>query len=410
MKKAIRSLISVLMILMLLCTSAFADISILVNDKKLVTDVQPFAEKGRTLVPLRAIFEALGAQVHWDGNTQTVTADREGTKISLKLNSNIMSINGKDKYLDVPAKAVNSRTFVPVRAVAEAFGCYVGWSGETDKIHISEPKTRKSAGIPSYSGNPYVAVNGNVPYFDIKNYKSTPFEMYLPLDKLGRCTYGMAMVCKDIMPVDDRGSISSVKPTGWNSVTYDNVSGGYLYNRCHLIGYQLSGENANELNLITGTRYLNIDGMLPFENMIADYIEETSNRVLYRVTPFFEGNDLVAKGVLMEAMSYEDKGKGICFNVFCYNVQPGITINYADGTSYSSGGSSKISESTAPTQSTSSPSSVGGSYVLNTNSKKFHYPSCSTIKRMKSENREDTNLSREQIIILGYVACGVCKP
>ena len=187
----------------------------------------------------------------------------------------------------------------------------------------------------NYSGLPYTIVNENVPYFtDIEKQNKVPFEIYSPLDSLGRCGVAYANICKEIMPTEDRGDISSVKPTGWVNNQYDNVDGGWLYNRSHIIGFQLSGENANEKNLITGTRYMNVEGMLPFENMIDDYVDESGNHVLYRVTPIFVGNNLVCEGVLMEAWSVEDNGEGICFNVFCYNVQPGITIDYETGNNY----------------------------------------------------------------------------
>jgi len=393
--------ISFILGLFVVFSSAFVcaeeNISVIVNDKKVAFDVPPMAESGRTLVPMRAIFEALGAVVTWDNSTQTAFAERNGNEIELELGNKVMYVNDKAVGLDVPAKAVNSRTLVPIRAISEAFGCDVSWNQANSIVHISEDKTLSQMGIPPYSGEPYVFVNNNVPYFYIDNYKSSAFEMYLPEDKLGRCTYAMAMVGEETMPNGDRESLSSVTPSGWHSVTYDNVTGGYLYNRCHLIGHQLSGENANEYNLITVTRYLNIEGMLPFENLIADYIKETGGKVLYRVTPVFEDNDLVAKGVLMEAASYEDRGYSICFNVFCYNVQPGITINYADGTSYSQ----NKTETRAP---------ATGNYVLNTNSKKFHYPSCSSVSRMSAKNREDSNLSRDVIVSYGYSPCGICKP
>ncbi|MET0016373.1 DNA/RNA non-specific endonuclease [Oscillibacter sp.] len=160
------------------------------------------------------------------------------------------------------------------------------------------------------------------------------FETYSPLDSLGRCSVAYANVCTETMPTEERSEIGQIKPSGWYTVKYDNVDGKYLYNRCHLIGYQLTAENANEKNLITGTQYLNVEGMLPFENMVADYVKETSNHVLYRVTPVFEGNSLVASGVLMEAESVEDKGAGVCFNVYCYNNQPGVTIDFATGESW----------------------------------------------------------------------------
>lgn len=188
--------------------------------------------------------------------------------------------------------------------------------------------------IPEYSGNPYVELNGNVPYFTDEELSTTAFELYSELDSLGRCGACYANICKEIMPTEERGSIGMVKPTGWHTVKYDCITDRYLYNRCHLIGYQLAGENANEKDLITGTRYLNVDGMLPFENEVADYVDETDNHVLYRVTPVFSDDNLVASGVIIEAKSVEDKGAGVQFNVYCYNVQPGISIDYIDGQSW----------------------------------------------------------------------------
>ncbi len=195
--------------------------------------------------------------------------------------------------------------------------------------------------IPEYEGKPYVTINNNIPYFEEKDYTTKSFEKYSKLDlEFGRCGVAFANVCKEIMPSDNekREDITSVKPTGWRQKKYAGlVDGDYLYNRCHLIGWQLAGENDNELNLITGTRYMNVEGMLPFENKVADYLNEKANNknhVLYRVTPIFEGNNLVASGVQIEAYSVEDKGKGVCFNVYVYNVQPGIAINYKNGESW----------------------------------------------------------------------------
>lgn len=189
--------------------------------------------------------------------------------------------------------------------------------------------------IPEYSGSPYVALNDNQPEFDESLFTTEAFETYSDLDSLGRCGVALANIGEELMPTEKRGSISSVKPTGWHSVQYDFVDGKSLYNRCHLIGFQLTAENANWKNLITGTRYLNVEGMLPFENMVGDYIKETGNHVLYRVTPVFEGDNLVASGVIMEAQSVEDKGEGILFCIYAYNVQPGVEIDYATGTSKS---------------------------------------------------------------------------
>ena len=192
--------------------------------------------------------------------------------------------------------------------------------------------------IPEYTGNAYAVINNNVPYFTDNELSTTSYEYYSDLDSMGRCGVCVASVGQDIMPTEDRGEIGSVKPTGWQTIKYPGiVAGNYLYNRCHLIGYQLSGENANEKNLITGTRYLNTEGMLPFENMVVDFVKETGYHVMYRVTPIFDGNNLVADGVLIEAESVEDSGQGILFNVFCYNIQPGITIDYATGNSTEDG-------------------------------------------------------------------------
>lgn len=185
--------------------------------------------------------------------------------------------------------------------------------------------------LPPYSGEPYISVCGGDPDFSENEITSVSYEYYSELDALERCGVCIASVGQDIMPTEKRGSIGQVKPTGWHTVKYDFVDGKYLYNRCHLIGFQLTGENANKRNLITGTRYLNVEGMLPFENMVADYVKETENHVMYRVTPIFVGDELLARGVHIEAESVEDGGDGIMFNVFCYNVQPGVVLDYATG-------------------------------------------------------------------------------
>lgn len=189
------------------------------------------------------------------------------------------------------------------------------------------------AEVPAYSGSPYCEINGNCPFFTNEEMTAESFESYGELDSLGRCQTCIASIGKDLMPTEKRGNIGNVHPTGWHLVKYAGIDGNYLYNRCHLIGYQLTGENANTKNLITGTRYLNVEGMLPFENKTADYIESTGNHVMYRVTPVFEGDNLLASGVLMEAKSVEDNGIGLSFCIYCYNVQPGITIDYATGDS-----------------------------------------------------------------------------
>ena len=270
----------------------------------------------------------------------------------------------------------------------------------TYKLNISD--------IPAYTGQPYVELNGNEPSFAESELTTEPFEIYSELDSLGRCGTAYANVCKEIMPTEERGKIGMVKPTGWQTVRYDFVDGQYLYNRCHLIGYQLSAENANERNLITGTRYLNIQGMLPFENMTADYVRETNNHVLYRVTPIFEGNNLLALGVQMEALSVEDNGDGIKLNVFCYNVQPGVVIDYATGDNRSDG---SMAVKAAPTQGTAAHNeTTATTYILNTNKKKFHYPACSSVKQMKDKNKRVFTGSRENVITQGYEPCQKCNP
>ena len=257
------------------------------------------------------------------------------------------------------------------------------------------------ASIPEYSGKPYVTINNNVPNFTTDDFTTDSFESYAPLDYLGRCGVVIANIGKDIMPTEERGSIGMVKPTGWHTVKYDVIEDKYLYNRCHLIGYQLTGENANENNLITGTRYMNVEGMLSFENEVAEYIRKTDNHVLYRVTPVFEGKDLLAKGVLMEAMSVEDMGQGIMFHVYCYNVQPGIVIDYHDGSSQLA-----VSNSTTPAAS----ENIQKIYICNINTYKFHDPECSSVSDMKEKNKKEYVGSREVLISNGFSPCGSCEP
>lgn len=207
------------------------------------------------------------------------------------------------------------------------------------------PSKFDSSQVPVYAGNAYTTINDNIPFFAADDTLPAGYEFYSPMDELGRCGPAMALVGKETMPTEERGEIGMIKPTGWHTVKYPGiVDGNYLYNRCHLIGYQLSGENANEKNLITGTRYFNVTGMLPFENEVADYVKNTGNHVMYRVTPVFAGDNPVANGVLMEAYSTEDNGEGVCFCVFIHNVQPGIEINYATGDSWISGAAQKESD------------------------------------------------------------------
>ncbi|MCD7950261.1 MAG: DNA/RNA non-specific endonuclease [Erysipelotrichaceae bacterium] len=211
------------------------------------------------------------------------------------------------------------------------FGGYVVSENVDIEITFGNETVIDLDSIPDYDEDPYVEINDNIPYFTDDEITTEVFEEYSELDSLGRCGVAYANICQELMPTEKRQSIGMIKPTGWQIAKYDFIDGKYLYNRCHLIGFQLAGENANEKNLITGTRYMNVDGMLPFENMVADYVKETDNHVLYRVTPLFEGDNLVASGVEMEAYSVEDDGEGICFNVYVYNVQPGVIIDYATG-------------------------------------------------------------------------------
>lgn len=293
---------------------------------------------------------------------------------------------------------------------------------ETDPPVATTPAavTFSLSDVPEYSGKAFVVLNDHQPYFTSEEITDISFESYSPLDELGRCGPAFACVGIDIMPTEERGSIGMVKPSGWHTVRYNGVvDGNYLYNRCHLIGYQLTGENANTQNLITGTRYLNIEGMLPYENLIAEYVEDTGNHVLYRVTPIFEGDDLLATGVLMEGMSVEDEGADVCFCVFAYNVQPGIVIDYATGESHLAEGVMTEPEETPVTPPPSSEPettapgeelSTEADYILNTNTKKFHYPSCSSVDDMKEKNKKEYVGSRDELIAQGYSPCGRCKP
>lgn len=283
-----------------------------------------------------------------------------------------------------------------------------GCSGK--KSHSDITSSEISAG--QYGSSPYVEVNGNVPMFSEEDKVTTPFEIYSELDSLGRCGVAYANICKEIMPTQERGTIGNVKPSGWHTVNYHElIDGNYLYNRCHLIAFELAGENDNEKNLITGTRYFNVNGMLPFENKVAAFVKSTGYHVLYRVTPVFEGDNLVASGVYMEAFSVEDNGSGICFNVFVYNVQPGIDINYANGESCISknqdGGKESLSDDSVVTEQNNGKK---GNYVLNINTKKFHYDSCSAVESMAQNNKKYVNDSRESIINQGYSPCKICNP
>ena len=295
----------------------------------------------------------------------------------------------------------------------------LGQSKEENKIDLEKLKLEELAKIVMYSGTPYCIINSNIPFFNNTDLVTTSYEKYSNLDILGRCGVTIACIGKDIMPTEERGNIGSIKPSGWHTVKYNGIDGNYLYNRCHLIGFQLTAENANERNLITGTRYMNVQGMLPFENMVADYIKETNNHVLYRVTPIFKDNNLLASGVLMEAKSVEDDGSGIEFCVYCYNVQPGITINYKTGESSGpeyTGTTTQNHESNTTTiipsitENNSSSNIISAKYVLNTNSKKVHFPTCSSVKEINEKNKSSYNGEIEELTNQGYTPCGICKP
>ncbi len=305
---------------------------------------------------------------------------------------------------------------------------------ETEAVGENRPVTDDGVlsyrDVPAFEGNPYVYVNDGEPVFtDEQRAAETGYERYGELDELGRCTAAFAVVGPETQPTEKRGSIGEVRPSGWQMAKYDFVEGKYLFNRCHLLGYQLTGENANERNLITGTRYLNVQGMLPFENAVADYVDATGNHVLMAVMPVFEGSELVARGVHMMAESVEDGGEGVAFNVFCYNVQPGVVIDYGTGesmleedatplpdvsgaesapdTASEGAGAGEASEKGA----TGSAEGKGTTeYVLNTNSKKFHLPSCSSVDQMSPKNREDVEDTRENLIAKGYDPCKRCNP
>lgn len=280
-------------------------------------------------------------------------------------------------------------------------------AGSADSSRNASSAGLDLSNLPTYAGTPYAIVSNNQPALTIEDANGAA-ESYSPLDSLGRCGVAMAVVSKDTMPTEKRGSIGMVKPSGWHTVRYDDlVDGKYLYNRCHLIGYQLTGENANERNLITGTRYLNTEGMLPFENQIADYVDATGNRVVYRVTPIFVGSELEARGVQMEALSVEDDGAGVSFNVYCFNVQPGVTINYANGESARS--ATENNASAASTENTIA-SQTQASYVLNTNSMKFHKTDCSSVAKISQNNKQDFTGTRNEVLQKGYDPCGICKP
>lgn len=276
--------------------------------------------------------------------------------------------------------------------------------------------------VKQYDGSSaYTVLNDNIPNFTEDDMSTESFENYSELDSLGRCQVAYANICQELMPTEKRGEIGMVKPSGWHTVKYPEViKDNYLYNRCHLIAYCLAGENANEKNLITGTRYMNVSGMLPFETMVADFVKETGYHVLYRVTPIFEDDNLVASGVEMEAKSVEDNGEGVLFHVYCYNVQPSVSIDYATGNSWLDEQKTNETEDDgiiwitedAVDQDVQSidGNTVSVAYVLNTNTMKFHYPECSSVSKISDRNKQMYEGSRNDLISQGYAPCGNCNP
>ena len=318
------------------------------------------------------------------------------------------------KYRVWPAGAVLCLS-AALTACGAADGTWTGTAGVPDPA-VQAESADTIAEVPEYDGVPYVEINDNEPEFTEAELTTESYEEYSELDPLGRCGTAEACIGEELMPDEEREDISEVEPTGWENREYDIVDGGYVYNRCHLIGFQLSGENANEENLITGTRYMNTEGMLPFENMVAEYVQETDNHVMYRVTPVFEGDDLVASGVQMEAESVEDGGAGICFNIYVYNVQPEIIIDYSTGANWADTDSG--SEKTADISAADDSDAENGedqepkeqTYIMNKNTKKFHKPECSSVDDIKAENKSGFTGTREELIEDGFDPCGKCRP
>lgn len=314
-----------------------------------------------------------------------------------------------DKRTITEGKRLKSLLVIAISLVIFLGGC----SLET----YPEPnKDSQSTSTNSFDGSQkelYQIMDNNQPGFSNKEKHSRDaFEKYSKLDSLGRCQVAFANICKELMPTEERESIGMVRPSGWQTVKYNFVDGKYLYNRCHLIAFQLAGENANERNLITGTRNFNVQGMLPFENQVADYVREKGGHVLYRVTPRYQGNNLVADGVEMEAYSVEDQGKGVRFHVFVYNAEPGVEIDYATGKSRRAKATGSHGEMAQSAGDTSAHNQEGNSvtYIVNVNTKKFHKTSCNGAKRTKPENKRIVKEPRETLISQGYEACKSCNP
>lgn len=315
--------------------------------------------------------------------------------------SHAKSVNNLDETSAIPATQIAQKAISSIDIpLAEDPAIDFGNDASQEK-----PATTNTNGfsIPEYTGSAATAVNDNTPYFDsalIARAEKGSFEEYTSLDDLGRATCAFACAGPETMPEGERGSIGHVKPSGFSLARYDWVDGKYLFNRCHLIGWQITGENDNVKNLVTGTRYMNVEGMLPYENDVANYIERTGNHVLYRATAMYEGENLVSRGVLIEARSVEDSGSGLNFCVFCFNVQPGVSINYATGASEADG---TMQEEDLVDESQFD-------YILNTNTGKIHKPSCSSVDDMKEKNKRGFNGTVGEAKAQGFTPCSRCNP
>ena len=346
---------------------------------------------------------------------------KENLQQSAKTDANVtVEVDLQEQNLQETIDTENTDTSQPAKKDISAKSVKDDMAGgrNLDVSGLQKKKgTLLASEIPAYAGEISILVNDNQPNFsdDIKTTKS--FEQYSELDALGRCQVAFANIGQDIMPTKDREQISRVKPSGWKSAKYTCVQGRYLYNRCHLIGFQLAGENANEKNLITGTRYFNVEGMLPYEEMVAEYVKKTNHHVLYRVTPVYEGDNLLATGVEMEAYSVEDNGAGICFHVFVYNYQPGVKIDYATGDSQLAN-EEEVAADTEQRKEQAKQKKVAqkketeteNEYLINTNTGKFHEPFCASAKQTKPENQKIYKGTASELKAQGYEACKRCNP
>lgn len=347
-------------------------------------------------------------------NTRNDASDTD-TSTSSAQTEIVTSEMEKGTSSETTTSAVSTTSVTESTAVSETT------TSAATTVEPEKPTTPFSlSNIPPFSNTPYCEVNNNKPFFTDDEITTQSYEYYPDLDSLGRCGACIACISLDMMPTAEREGIGMVKPSGWQLSKYDFVDGKYLFNRCHLIGYQLTGENANLNNLITGTRYMNIQGMLPYENKTADYIRSTGNHVMYRVTPLFEENNLVATGVLMEGYSVEDNGQGICFNVFCYNAQPGVIIDYANGENQLDESSDVIildpfveDTDEPPVIDRDIPDNSdeqSQTYILNKNTKKIHYPWCSSVDDMAEHNKQEFTGDINEVISQGYSPCKRCNP